>query len=128
MFNTKKEFFKDKIKSVQCTIWEVEFKINKSRQVREGVRLDRDRAKEAINNIDAGLPSQKDEKAKAQMESDKAGLQENVSRYEKQMKMIDDQINGFQGDETHEPIVGLLEQLKSYTELMLMYKDWLGRI
>jgi len=127
-FNKKKRFFKQKIYSVQAAIWEVEFKISKSRMVREGVRLDRDRAKEALNQMEAAINAAKTDEEKKNIEAQKAQMQENVIRYEKQMKMVDDQINGAAGDDTHEPVVGLIEQLKSYIELKLMYEQHLETI
>lgn len=123
MFNTKKRFFKEKIDAVTKTIWEMEFKLSKSRQIREGVRLDRDKAMEAINNIVIVLEKENNEDKKEQYKKEKANFEENIKRYEKQMEMLDKQINGFIGDETHEPIVGIIEQIKSYTELRLMYQQ-----
>ncbi len=38
------------------------------------------------------------------------------------MKMIDDQVNGSNGSETEEPVIGVLEQIKSLVELKQMYK------
>ena len=128
MFNTKKRFFKDKIDSVTKTIWEFEFKIQKSRQVREGVRLDRDRAIEAIQQIDARIKGETKEEEKAKMEVEKGKFQENVKRYEEQMLMMDKQITGFAWDETHEPIIGILEQIKSLVELREMYKDHISKM
>ncbi len=120
----KYRFFKKKIRMVEMSIAELEFKIAKSRQVREGVRQDRDRAKEAMNQIQAGLASAPNKKE--QMEKELAAFTDNVSRYEAQMLMVDKQINGFAGDESHEPIVGLLEQIKSYVELKLMYQSYMA--
>ena len=128
LFNRQYRFFHRKLYAVQASIWEAEFKAAKSRQVREGVRQDRDRAKEAMNNIDAALGSEKDKDKRKKLEQEKAAFADNVTRYEAQMRMIDDQINGFAGDEKHEPIVGLIEQIKSYTELMLMYKDYMRQL
>lgn len=120
LFSKQYWFFKGKINGVQKAIWDIEFKISKSRQVREGVRQDRDRAVEALNQIEArlkGVPSDADEQAKIVMA-------DNIKRYEKQMKMVDDQINGKEGNDKEESIIGLLEQIKSYVELKQMYQDY----
>lgn len=122
MFNKKKNFFKDKIDLVTKNIWELEFKTAKSRQIREGVRLDRDRAIESIINIDNAIKANpKDENLPKQ----KAQFEENIKRYEAQMLMIDKQINGFAGTETEEPVIGIMEQLKSLAELRVMYRDYI---
>lgn len=126
--SAKYRFFKRKLYAVQATMWETEFKIAKSRQVREGVRQDRDRAKEAINQLEAGLASAKDADQREYMQNELFKHKENVERYEKQMKMVDDQINGAVGDAEHEPVIGLLEQVKSYVELKLMYEQYISEI
>lgn len=124
----KYRFFHRKLYQVQASIWETEFKISKSRQVREGVRQDRDRAIEALHQIEARTKGEQDTHKKGELEKEVEAFIANVKRYEAQMKMIDDQIKGAAGDETHEPIVGLMEQLKSYIELKLMYQDFLRTV
>lgn len=128
MFNRKARFFKDKIDAVEKTGWEVEFKIAKARQVREGVRQDRDREVEALMNLNKAVEGEKDKEAKKQLQDRAAVVTENVTRFEKQMKMIDDQINGVVGSETQEMQIGLLEQLQSYAELKLMYQDYIKNL
>jgi septal ring factor EnvC (AmiA/AmiB activator) len=118
----KKQFFKKKIERVQYDTWELEFKLAKSRYIREGVRQDRDRAIEALNNIEAALKAEPTDRKKVEAERD--ALLENVKRYEAQMDMIDKQINGYEGDDTHEPVIGLIEQLASLAELKSMYKSY----
>ena len=129
IFNKKYRFFKKKAQDVQYTIWDLDFKIAKSREVREGVRQDRDRAIEGINQIDNVLPSItiKPEE-KESLEKDKATLQENVTRYEAQMKMIDDQINGGVPSEDNPAGIGIMERIKSLTELREMIKQYMRRI
>lgn len=125
LFNRKYRFFSQKIKAVQYSLWDLEFKVAKSHQVREGVRQDRDRAVEGLANINKALEADpKNEKILA----DKATFEDNVKRYEAQMGMIDAQINGANGDETHEPVIGIMEQMKSYAELREMYKTHLTQI
>lgn len=124
----KKQFFKDKVKQVTYSIWDSEFKLAKSRQVREGVRQDRDRAVEAINQVDARLLAEKNKEARKNLEAERALLSDKKTRYEAQLDMIDKQINGFAGSETHEPVQGILELLASLNELKTMYKDYLKKV
>lgn len=119
----KIQFFKQKIERVQYETWEVEFKVQKSRQIREGVRQDRDRAIEALSNIETALKTEPTDRTKLETERD--AFKENITRYEAQMDMLDKQINGYQGDDTHEPIIGLIEQLASLSELKSMYKSYI---
>jgi hypothetical protein len=121
-------FFYRKLYSVQASIWEAEFKITKSRQVREGVRQDRDRTVEIANNLANAVKTEKDEAKKDELEANALKAKDDIKRYEAQMKMVDDQINGSNGDESHEPVIGLVEQIKSLVELKAMYKDYMNRI
>src|SRR4051812_46467582 len=95
IFDAKYRFFKKKISDVQKTIWEREFKVTKSRQVREGVRQDRDRAIEAVHQITEAIKTNKDVATREVAEKEKGALEDNVKRYEAQMAMIDKQINGY---------------------------------
>jgi hypothetical protein len=125
IFNAKYRFFKKKISDVQKTIWEREFKVVKSRQVREGVRQDRDRAIEALNS----MKNQKDVATKEVAEKEQAAFEDNIKRYEAQMAMIDKQINGYTAkNENEESVVGLLEEIRSYIELREMYKQYISEI
>ncbi len=62
--NAEYRFFHRKLYSVQASIWEAQFKVKKSREVREGVRQDRDRAVEAVGNITKAIETEKDEEKK----------------------------------------------------------------
>lgn len=127
IFSAKYWFFKKKINDVQKTIWDKEFKIAKARQVREGVRQDRDRAIEAVNQIKNGLEKQKDVATKESMQKEQSAFEENVKRYEAQMAMIDKQINGYTAkNETEESVIGVLEEIRSYIELREMYKQYIA--
>ncbi len=127
MFNRKKRFFKKKVNDVQASIWEFEFKVSKSRQVREGVRLDRDRAVEAIARVESAIEGAEKEK-KEGLEKEMAYLNDNVRRYEAQMKMIDDQINGIPANGEDPGEQGILETIKGLVELKSMYQDYITHI
>lgn len=124
IFNKKYKYFKSKFEQVQREIWNLDFKIAKSRQVREGIRQDRDHALNSLNAIETALK----EKKTPELEKDKASLEDNVKRYEAQMKMIDEQIEGgFVSDENPAGI-GIKEQMKSLAELRNMYEDYLKKL
>lgn len=120
----KYRLFSKKIQNVQATIWEFDFKVLKSQQIREGVRQDRERAVEALQQIEAqlkGAPT-------PELEKQKEGLLANIARYEKQMQMIDRQVQGYVGSDTEEPVIGILEEIGSLSELREMYKHYLTTI
>jgi hypothetical protein len=129
ILSKKYRFFLEKRYAVQATIWEMEFKVNKSRQVREGIRLDRDKTVENINQLEATLkvPGKKEEEIK-KLESELAMHKSNKERFEKQINMIDAQINGGQQSEDNPAGIGILEQMRSLVELQGMYDDYMSRI
>lgn len=126
--NRKYRFFLNKIKAVEKSIWEQQFKISKSRQVREGIRQDRDRAVENRGQMENRLKKEEDVKEKENLEEQIKKVSENISNLEHQMKMIDDQISGVVGNETTEGIVGILPTIESLSELKKMYKEHLKSI
>lgn len=130
LFNRQYRLFRKKIRDVQTSIWEHEFKIAKGRQVREGVRQDRERAMESLHQIETMLKSAQNidpEKITA-IEAEKTKLQENVDRYEKQMKMVDDQIQGVPPNGEDAGQTGLMDVIRSLVELKGMYEDYASKL
>lgn len=129
-FTKKYWFFRRKIRDVTYTIWETEFKISKSRQVREGVRQDRDRAMEGAHQMTAMLQGLTDTSTTQYADTAKQleAQTENVRRYEAQMRMIDEQINGISANGENPGQQGILDMIKGYTELRSMYKDYLKQL
>lgn len=123
ILNSKYRYFRRKVTDVTHSMWELEFKIAKSRQVREGIRQDRDRAVESVHQITEALKTAKKED-KEKYEADKVAHEENTKRYEAQMKMIDDEINGGTPTEGNPSGIGIMERLKSYAELRNMYVEY----
>lgn len=133
--NKKYRFFVGKIRQVEKSIWELDFKINKSRQVREGVRQDRDRAVENKNHAQINMDKEEDKEKKKELEEQVKLNEDNIKRYEAQMKMIDDQIQGVAKQNPSEEypdgipaVVGILETIASYSELRKMYREYLKQI
>ena len=126
----KYRFFYTKFRNVQKSMWELDFKIAKARGLREGIRQDRDRAIEASGNIDNRLKSGEtlDADTSAQLLKQKDDLLDSVKRYEAQMKMIDNQINGVPAEGENPGENGHMDTLGSLAELRVMYKDYLNQI
>lgn len=134
--NRQYRLFRRKIKDVQASIWEYEFKIAKSRQVREGVRQDRDHAIEAVNNIanmlkaddEAAIADKMPEDARKNLVDEMTKLNDDTKRYEAQMRMIDDQINGVNASAESSGTQGIMETIKAMVELKSMYKDYSNKL
>jgi len=123
-FNRKYRFFYDKYTKVEKSIWEHDFKILKSRQIREGVRQDRDREVENRNILETKLPKETDEKVKESLAEQLKVSTEKITRYEAQMKMVDAQINGVKPNDDNTGVVGVLETIESLSELRKMYREY----
>lgn len=126
--NRKYRFFARKVKDVTASIWEYEFKVAKSRQVREGVRQDRDRSLEAVAQIQARIGGSTDPEEMKALEMEKAVHEDNAKRYEAQMRMIDEQINGTPVNGEDAGTQGIMDTIAGLAELRLMYQDYLKRI
>lgn len=116
--NPKYRFFHKKIKDVTKSMWEIDFKISKSRAMREESRQARDRATEAVQRLKAAPVTEDTTKQLEQAEAE-------VKGYEAQMQLIDDQINGTQGEDA---ITGLMDHLSGLADLKAMYKEYSSKI
>lgn len=123
MFNKKKKFFKDKIKEVEKTLWDLDFKVFKARGMREESRQHRDRSVEQLNSVSSFVGKEKDPATLEKLEAEKKFFTEDVAKYEAQMKMIDDQING-----NNEGEQGILEVMKALGELKRMYTEYASQL
>ncbi len=122
---SKKTFFKRKVLSVTKQIWDYEFKVEKTLQIREGIRQDRDRVLDAKHKLEAALKATPDDK-------DKIGefekVVDTIKRYEAQMKMLDDQIAGGVPTEDNPAGQGINEIISSLAELRRMYSDYINKL
>lgn len=128
LFNHKYRFFKKKLLNCQEAIWENDFKVAKSRQIREGVRQDRDRIADTIHSLGVQLKTETDKKKKSQLEESIKAFEDTKKRYEAQMKMVDDEINGVPASENDPGREGINDRIKAYAELREMYKSYLKSI
>ncbi len=56
--NKEKKYFKQKLEGVQKMLWDMEFKIQKTRMIREEIRQEYDNLKSKLNVLEAQLKSQ----------------------------------------------------------------------
>ena len=92
---THKRHFKLKSEATGKMIWDMEFKVFKSLQVREEIRQEYDMMNSRIEAMTKGLKGFKGKKAeKASAEDQLALAKRDLARFESQMKQIDIEING----------------------------------
>lgn len=128
LFSRKYRIFKKKVRDVDVSLWEYEFKVSKSRQVREGVRQDRDRAVENVKRLEVIMKEEKDAQKLALYVVEKDKHADNAKRYEAQMKMIDEQVSGTPANDEGPGQEGIIGIMASLTELKKMYVDYLTKI
>ena len=128
LFNRKYKVFNRKIQDVDVAIWENEFKIQKSRVLREQIRGDRERSLTAAGQIAERIKEVKEKDEKKKLETEQKAHEENAKRYEAQMRMIDEQINGIPANDENPGQAGIVDTLASLAELKQMYKDYLKTI
>lgn len=126
ILNKKYWFFKKKISDVTKSIWEIEFKINKSRQMRESIRQDRDKMVEYVMQVETAIKgSENDPEAIERYTKELEGAKSNIGKYEGQMKMLDDQIVGIPANGEDPGENGLSDTVKGLLELRLMYREYI---
>lgn len=128
MFNQKKKYFKLKARNVQKMIWDLEFKIFKVRELREGIRLDRDRALETVHALDAEIKRDHEPETLKELEAQKKLHQENAERFEKQLKMLDVEIEGQPAEGDNPGVQGINDQLAGLRELVKMINEYLREL
>jgi CRISPR/Cas system-associated endoribonuclease Cas2 len=134
IFNKQKDYFKRKRQGIQYSIWDLEFKRFKAKELREGVRQAYDDSKQKLQGIEFTRKTAEENKMLPKEEL--AGLDDkivllkrDIERYEAQMRSIDLQIDGSkQTNEYPEGYEGLEQNLDGLRELLGMVDDYLKRL
>lgn len=122
----KYRLFVRKMRAAQESIWDIEFKLYKARQLREESRLGRDRANDALYKVAASLKAPGADVKK--LEEEKTKLEAEVKGYEAQIDLVDIQIKGIHGSDQYEDQNGIIETLEGLASLREQYKDFASKI
>jgi DNA-directed RNA polymerase specialized sigma subunit len=125
LIDRKYRFFAKKIVSVTKQIWDYEFKVEKTLQVREGVRQDRDKLIDARHKMEAQLKAKPDD---VELQKELAATVDTINRYEAQMNMLDSEIFGVAANGDDPGKEGVNDIIGSLAELRKMYKEYLRKI
>lgn len=137
MFNTQKTYFKKRQKSVQCTIWDLQFKRFKTLEVREEIRQVYDQNKAKLQAVETTIKQQNElPKDKRMKKEDLANLQDqterlkrDIARYEAQMKAVDIEVHGSkQTNEYPDGVNGMDQQLEALQELKGMLGNYIKNL
>lgn len=127
---SKRSHFKGKLKATREMRWDLEFKVFKTRELREGVREDYDNSKAKLFQLEKqrdAIPAGSKEREPIQKQVDI--LAEDCKRYEGHMKTLDVEISGANpGEEYPEGAIGAVDQIQSLQELEKMLIDYIATI
>lgn len=90
----KKQHFYSKLKQARGQAWEMEFKKFQTMELMELIRLDRDKAKEAADACRVESEREHKPETKAELLQKKTIAEDNAERYEKQIVMLQNEVNG----------------------------------
>ena len=129
---SKKNHFLQKLEGVGKMIWDLEFKLFKTREIREDVRKEFDFMNERIVTLKANIenfPKDKDEAEKKTIEDNLVRAERDSSRLANQLKAIDLETDGSKPtNEYPDGVTGILQQIESLKELETMLKSWIKKI
>lgn len=126
---SKKQRFEQKLEVTQNMIEDLEFKIFKTKEIREDVRKEYSNAQARLSAIISSIENFKGEEGdKARIEDQKVLCERDISRYEAQMKELDLEVNGSKPTNDYpDGVTGIYHQIDSLRELQEMLKDWVKK-
>jgi len=134
MFNKQKKHFQEKLVGVDKMIWDMEFKREKTRTVREEIRQVYDQSKAKLHAKEEQIKQQAETPTMeageiARLDDDKVLLEKDVKRYEEQMAGLDIEVNGAAPSSDYpEGIQGINIQIDSLQELKQMLKEYIKNL
>lgn len=112
--------------------WDLEFKIAKTKQVREGIRREYDSAKSRLFSIDEQFKQEETsgaaipEAQRKEMVDQKALLERDIPRFEGAMVQLDGEIEGVRpSPENPQGVAGTQNQIDQVRELEQMIEEYI---
>jgi predicted nucleic acid-binding Zn-ribbon protein len=124
--NEQQKYFKAKLSGVQKTIWDLEFKRFKTREIREEIRVEYDQMRARLAPLEDALTKTKDKKELAALTEQKAAVESDANRFMAQMKHLDAEVAGSGVTEQYpDGLQGINQQLDALRELQQMIKEYI---
>ena len=123
---SKKRYFNGKLQGTKNLIWDLEFKVFKTREIREEIRQQYDQMLSRIEGYKAQLENPDiTEEEKGRVTDLKTLAERDAERFMKQMQMLDAEIEGLKPTaENPNGQVGVAEQIDSLREVQSMLTDY----
>lgn len=129
---TRKGHFKQKLEGTSKMIWDLEFKVFKTREIREDIRQEYDFMVSRVDNFDKTIktwPKDGDISERKRVEDQKVLAERDRDRLLNQVKDLDSEISGAKPtNENPEGHIGITEQIDSVRELQGMLRDFIKSI
>lgn len=126
---TRKDHFKQRLQGTRNTIWDLQFKVFKTREIREEIRNEYDMMKSRLATLEqqiANFPTDKDQGDKARLEDDVVRAKRDADRFLAQMKELDLEVEGSKKTNEHpDGVTGITQNIDSLRELEAMLKDYI---
>lgn len=134
LLSWKYRYFLKKIRGIEKTILDLEFKRFKTQEIREEIRQEYDLMKSKLFILEEQIKKQKESPTMepgdiARLDDDKVILERDIRRFEDQITALDNEVSGARpSNENPEGIQGITQQLDALQELKGMVKDYVKRI
>lgn len=120
---SKKEHFKRKLRGTREMIWDFQFKIFKTREIREGIRQEYDYLQSRLMTVTQQLESKDlDKETRATLEDQEVLLERDATRFLAQMKHLDLEVEGakpsLDNPDGHEGISMQIENLRELEKML----------
>jgi len=123
--------FTSKIQGVEQMIWDLQFKLFKTAEIREDIRKEHEASRSRLETITKQLeafPKDGNKDEKARLEDTKVRTEKDCERFVAQMQALDVEMHGSpKTNEYPDGATGITHQIDSYRELQEMLKQWLDR-
>ena len=127
---SKKTHFKQKYEGTQKMIWDLEFKIFKTREIREEIRKEYDfmqaRIEASKKQIADSITAEPERK---RIEDQLVLAERDAGRFLEQIKALDLEISGSKPtDQYPDGVTGIMNQIDSLRELQEMLNEWIKKL
>lgn len=129
---SKKAHYKQRLASTNKMIWDLEFKISKTKMIREDIREEYDSMnarKATVENQLKNWPKKQEEGERKRLEDQLVLIERDLTRFKAQMEALDNEVYGAKkSNENPDGIRGITQDIESYRELIEMLKDHIKSI
>ena len=123
---SKKAHYKQKLRGTERMRWDLEFKVEKTNQIREDVRKKYDYMKSRVATVEESLKTEKDKAEKANLEDKKVIATKDAERLLNQIKALDLEVNGCKPCQQYpDGHTGIVDQIASMRELEGMLSNYI---